>query len=531
MLMRSKDMFSAHPPLFGVYSTRGFVHPGPAPFVITQVASGFGMWAGRGTFAGMMLLNGALGSLAVWVAGRCGPPAFHRAVALMVLGTMAALGGQGLTSFWNPYSAVMWFVLALVCALSLSFDRSRAALMVGVSVGVTVAAQSHLAFGAIGAIVLALSVGWIARDSREKSWRARLQLLAPSGAVSALLWAAPLVAQVRVQHNLSRLLDYFGGGHADAGPSTVTSLRLASLVGCPVCDLATSRYRTDLGGVVGHPWPLYFVTLAGMVALLWVVRRDQAQRRAAQLSAVLLAASPFLAHELYGYVFRYLLTWLIPVWFAIWLAFLLHVMDRTARYSTVQAAALGTASVALLISAIPQLELPNQRYASVVEQASAELLAMTSGTHLTVDYLEDPMGVVLPGVIDQVLRADPDARTGDADESLKWGWRRVPTERDPNTKVLLAVRYHDDDWSAVNTCALDGGREILRANSLSAPESNRLFDLRIRRLDRSKPLPQRAVDELEALAFRAVEIVAVEPTEPLDCATAVRSSVTDSKPG
>lgn len=517
MLMRSKDVFSAHPPLFGVYSTRGFVHPGPAPFVITQIASGFGLGPGRGTFVGMMLLNGALGSLAVWVSGRCGPPAFHRAVALMTLGAMAALGGRGLASFWNPFSAVMWFVLALVCALSLSFGRSQAAPLVGVAAGVTVAAQSHVAFGVIGALVAALSVGWVMKDSRGQPWRTRLRPLLSAGVAVALLWIPPVIAQLRGQHNLSRLFDYFGGGRSDAGMSAAMSLRLSSLAGCPVCDVATSRYRTNLGGVVGHPWPIYFVALAGVLTLAWIMRGERVPYRAAQLAAVLLIASPVLAHELYGFVFQYLLTWLIPVWFAVWLAAVLFVMDRTTPRPAVQAGAVWIAAAGLLISATPQIELPNQRYAPTVEVAASKLLADTHGAHLTIDYLEDPMGVALPGVIDQVLRADPDARTGDADESLKWGWRRVPTEEDPNTKVLLAVRYRDDDWSDLNRCVVESGREIVRANSLSAAESTRLFELNIRRLDRSRSMPQRAIDELEGLAARAVEIVAVQPTGPVQC--------------
>lgn len=288
LTVRSRAVFSAHPPLLSSASSAGagaavtYNHPGAAvlwftaPFVRLSGPSGMA--------AGVAVLNG----LMVLAAAVCARRAARAAVAAGVLAATAGLvwsmGSQVLVDPWNPHVATL-ALLALLVATWAVLGGVRSAAPVGVAAG-AVAAQTHLSFVAVaGSLVLVLLAVVVLRSFRavdpatRRSWR-----LAGIGAVGAgIVVLAPTIVE-QLAHgtdgNLARIVEGSGSSAVTVAPSQALSVAVAVLVRPPWFlrdSWGMSMFSTDLPGPA--------LTAAGAAVLVVVVllatlaawrRRDRA---------------------------------------------------------------------------------------------------------------------------------------------------------------------------------------------------------------------------------------------------------------
>ena len=111
--LRVDDVGSSSTPLVGAYSTRGWSHPGPILYAILAVPHALGGLSETSMFVATALLNAlvlAAVGLAAWRLGRL-PLVLVTSVGLAWL--VHGLRPETLVSFWNPYLALLPYVLFL----------------------------------------------------------------------------------------------------------------------------------------------------------------------------------------------------------------------------------------------------------------------------------------------------------------------------------------------------------------------------------------------------------------------------------
>ncbi|MFN8024442.1 MAG: hypothetical protein U0Q03_23145 [Acidimicrobiales bacterium] len=161
--LRTRDVFSTHPPLTGAWSRYGWNHPGPILYLalaLPRLLAG-GTW--RGVWIGAMLLDLAAVVVAWWLAGRRSAT-WAAAVVVAACWTVAAATPLLWSDPWNA-SVVVLPVLTTAAAVVAARAGDRA----GVAVAMVVfagAAQTHAAYGVLllPAFVVVAVCGW-------RSWR------------------------------------------------------------------------------------------------------------------------------------------------------------------------------------------------------------------------------------------------------------------------------------------------------------------------------------------------------------------------
>lgn len=526
MLVRARDVVSLHPPLMGVYSTRGFAHLGPANFFLLSLFSAFGLLKGPGVFAATAASTGCISSMLIYCCQRWGSVRLFLASAGCVAAMVLSLGARNLASFWNPYMAVVWMVVANVVSAGLATGglppRIRCVGLAVVVFAGSVAAQCHLAF--VAGATIAASVGvvasvyWMRREGGadygpSERFRGVRKLLFPAFATFAICWVLPVADWFVGSHNAVRIAKYFRSDGSTIGH--IQGLRIAGLSACPWCDVATGRYHYDFGGVTGVPvlaWVASVIFLWTLV--MWTLRRHQVTSSLVWLiPAANVLVAGVLAGSLYGFVFEYLLTWLIPIWISIVFAGVFAV-SASPRFGLQKALGCLTAVVFVFIAVTfpAKVSLPSSPDNAVIIRASNAIRRDAAGLPLFVDYRDDPIGVVGPAVIWQLMSRDPRTTTSDGSVGVKWGRNSLPSVGPtPKREYLLAIRYHDDSWSAQNICVLGAGHVLGRFNSLTPSEGDEFYRLRLEnvasrgRLDAAKRI------RLQYLSDRSVEIAVVVP--------------------
>lgn len=517
MLIRARDVASFHPPAIGVYSTRGFAHPGPAPFAIVALVSGFGMFRGSLPLAAMCVLNGLVGGFFVWRAGRDANRRVQFATLAAVVAALVGLGGRNVASFWNPYSAVMWMVggfVACACIAAGVVRRDRVGVWTAMAVGaLSVAVQCHVAFLPFAAIAAVFLAFGLARSYRGA---ASQRVLAVAGGVAAVVWVGPVVDALWGSHNVTRLWRYFRADHVDA-LGIGTGVRLAGLTVCPWCDIATARYHHGWVGVTGvspFVWP---AGLAATALLIVLMARSSARSRYVPIAAmafVCVGAAAPMAARLYGVTFDYLISWMIPVWALVVFAVVVAVpplptawRDRLMRLEPVAGVGVAVLAAAAMV---PLASLPAGPGETAIRRAAAAIEADAGNHRIRVEIADDVIARVGPGVVGQLLRDGARLTTDDGSVGLKWGRTHVAHRGPaPQRTYVLAVRYRLDDWSATDRCVITTGRRVGRFSSLSPSQENRLFALRADAVAPSGLTPSQ-VAERRRLEDRAAEIVVME---------------------
>lgn len=293
--LRTRDVFSRHPPLVGSHERFGFNMPGPLLFVALAVpyrllGSNYGALQ-----AGAVLVNAlAAGAilLVAWRRGRAPLLAWTAAVLLVLL---HGLGANGLGSPWEPYSTVLP-AIALAALTWETIVGSPWAVVPAVVVASYVA-QAYISFVLVAIVLGAVAVtATVARGIRTavRPWRA----LAVAGASVVVLWSAPLVdALARDPGNVRRALDFLRRGSRPIGVRDgyrLVALQLGltgSWSGSAVRRLPFQPYL-DLGAAPVVPW-LLVILVAAFVAAVARRRSDAATLGGVVLLIVLVLVASF----------------------------------------------------------------------------------------------------------------------------------------------------------------------------------------------------------------------------------------------
>lgn len=334
--LRIRDIGGPNTPLLGPFSRFGWSHPGPMLFWCLSPV----VWLlGGGPVAGLaaagvqnVVVVVGIGLTARRVGGRRFALLTSLALALLV----ASSGGQLLVSTWNPWIAVLPFVLFVLAAWGLAGgDRWMAPVVVVVG---SYLVQSHVGYGPlVAALVVAAgamalleqrSTGRAGGEDPGSSPGAGRPSLRRVGLVSAVAglacWSGPIVDQLtRDPGNMVAIARYFAG---DSGDAPVGFERVGTIVG---------RQLAPWGPWAGGDEPLDFLATltstsiwtAAPVLLLFAAgtafalrRRDWSSVRLQVLASVGLATGVVATSRITDLPYYYLIRWWWVLAMFTWLA-------------------------------------------------------------------------------------------------------------------------------------------------------------------------------------------------------------------
>ncbi|MGA2037570.1 MAG: hypothetical protein ABSH04_08320 [Acidimicrobiales bacterium] len=278
--LRSWTVFSAHPPLLGLYSTAtpagGHAVYDPGPLLFWLLALPVHLDPAHGVLWGAGLLTAVILSVAAeaaWsVVGWLG-------VAIVAL-TVADVGRLIPTIFenvaWNAYFGLVFFFASAVLAFAVAAGRLGWWPVLVLST--SVAAQSHLFF-VVGGVLLALVtpvMGVVRRGRPVRRW-----WLVAGIAVGVACWAAPLVQQLTGHPgNISMILGV-GGRQSTIGGGS--ALRILAMAASP-SPIWLAHLPSGLFNIIGLAYahgPGYGIGVLTLLAAIaavswWTGRRDLA---------------------------------------------------------------------------------------------------------------------------------------------------------------------------------------------------------------------------------------------------------------
>lgn len=294
LTVRSRAVFSRHPPLFSSASSAGagakvtYNHPGPAVLYLTAPA--VKLLGSAGMALAMALLNAAAVLVVALIAKLAARPALAAGLLAATAGLVWAMGSQVLIDPWNPHAATLCFLVLLVGTWA-TWCGVRTAAPLGVAGG-AIAAQTHLSFVTPSAVLAAglfLGVGllaWKATGDERRRWLTTAILAFVVGVVALL---PPLIDEVLhgSDGNLSRILQ-----GSDVAGVTVTPGEAVAVVGTVLArppfflrdSWALSNLAEDLLSPQLAAAALVLLLAAGVAAAMLARRRGD--RSIAPLFAV-----------------------------------------------------------------------------------------------------------------------------------------------------------------------------------------------------------------------------------------------------
>ena len=488
-----RDVFSAHTPLVGAYS-RGFNHPGPLLFYVLaplSAVTGGATWA---LSVGAALVQGLGAGALVWLCLRRGGPWL---AALM--GTALGLGyvafdfGGQLTDPWNPFAAYPWFLVFLVLAWGLATGHRRD--LVGLAAVGTFVVQCHVGYVPLVAAGTLWALGvtvWrarrgnaVARDTRAEPRWARV--VAWTVGVLAVLWAAPLVEQIRngADGNLAQMWRFFRDSGSGLGLRAGAGLLAAEFKWWPPWLGGSQAQEFGTGNVVpASPW--WLLVPAALLVAGWLAARRSGRRDdgllvelAALMSVVAVIALSRVSVAPYPYVFYWRIGIAVFVVAAsVWA--IGHALPVGVRASLpVRRAAGAGLALALIVACFAQiadvvqghdgfrhLEAPVER---AMQQLDRDGLP---GEPVLVRSVGSTIGGFDQGVISALDRAGSPVRV-DPQFGYHFGDQRTANPAD-----VAEVWYLSEDGRFGNALrALPGAREVVGLTPLSAAKERELRGL------------------------------------------------------
>ena len=308
----------------GSYSRYGWNHPGPLLYQLLAppyVLSGHREIALKWT---ALALNLAWLGTTLTVIGRRSP---RLALAVALALTPLLWREQRLLfSAWNAFVPVL--ALPLAVALAADLDVHRRWTLAALAATLSFCVQAHVGLAVAGAAIVAAGV-LVAWPISRGSW-------GRAGVVAGLLWAVPLVHELRVRPgNLQSMVGFLvdgGNPHASWG-------RAIEVAGYMLTGPFLPSWQLLEGEVPAlSPWSAAtFAAIVAAVAVMAVRHRRAGARFDAALALVALAATltvPIAAHGVVGPMSDYLLAW-APAVGAIDLAVVVAALSRLASAAPV----------------------------------------------------------------------------------------------------------------------------------------------------------------------------------------------------
>jgi hypothetical protein len=523
MLFRTAQVGTSETPLVGTYTVKGWAHPGPflywAATPLYRLTGGDPRSLGwTGAIVNCLTLAG-IGALA-WRRGR-GP----LLVAVVLLSGLLVHGihpGR-LVDLWNPYLALLPFLLAVLLAWDAALGRRRS--LVLAAVPASIAVQCHVAFAVLCGLVALWLLAWCrwwprlmgdrAPETPEASevpvapgavgagelprppWRPWWLAVRNALIVGAVLWLPPLVDLVLDTHNLASVV-----GHLAVGSGTQIGLTHGgSLV---------SRYVRPDGPWMGGAEPeLYMSTqgsgpvpvvlvLALLVGCVVVARRRRFVDVAAlgTLSIVLVVGAVPATANLVAPAFTYLTQWLKVVGGLVWLTVgwtAWRLAEPTVRsWTEVRRRALGAVATAAIVAVAAwswwpasRIELPAEFEGAVVQDLRAQVAdTLPRDRRYRLSMAGDIVAHNGPGLLYYMVEDGFDVVTRDGEQGLKWGHDHRWTEGEPyDVALTVAVHYAGHFEDTFRECLEDPDVELVASHrGLTGAERDELTDLRYRAL-------------------------------------------------
>ncbi len=211
--------FFRHPPLVGAAGRIGTLeqqgsHPGPAMWLaLLPTYLAFGRSA-YGLMVAMVVLHTASVVAAVWLARRIGGAALAIAMFGAIVIALRAAGPQFLVQPWNPWAAIVPFLVFLLLVTRVVEGRlayAPWAVLIG-----SYCVQCHAGYALLvggllgGVLVLVLLRWWRSRHSGRAGSTGTWRWIGWSAAALVLIWIPPIVDQLRRDPgNLRILWDHF----------------------------------------------------------------------------------------------------------------------------------------------------------------------------------------------------------------------------------------------------------------------------------------------------------------------------------
>lgn len=518
MLFRTEQVGTGETPLVGVYSTRGWAHPGPILYYLLAVP--YHLWGhGPALFVAAGVINLASLFLLCYLAWRR-----RRWLGLAVYGGITAMLLHGLRpdiliQIWNPYVPLLLYLAFLLSLWSVA-ERDYAVLPVAAALA-SVIVQMHVAYLPL---VVAGSVGvalWLrlTRSADATAPRLRSAYGWVTVAVVAVLWLPPLLDVMFGGQNLLHVLKYFVTGHAvTVGPSTGLGLLSGhvSLTG----PWTGGHERVIFADVQPETlWPLA-VLIALLVVLAAALYRRQ--RRAAGLPLLALAelaAAGAAAGKIEEPVLSYMVVWMLPLAAFCWGAVAVSAMDlvRSHRWSSrsrVPAAVIAGTLVLAVIETIRTASvasnppLARQQYAEPVASIVSQLWPkLNPGDKVRVEGVGDPFNEAWVGVLYALSQRGNHFYTSDGAAGQKWGLDHRWTGQAVDYTLTVAVTDPNSRDDPIRACNLDRGhRQLAVWDQLSGPERGEFRKLQIKDYEAKGGLPLSRRARYESLHARAYRL-------------------------
>jgi hypothetical protein len=455
--LRTRDVFSAHPPLFGAWSRYGWAHPGPMAFYLYAVPYRLLGYDAQALQIAALLVNAVAIGSTMWLLRRRGQAAFligGLALVAMVWGLYPSALGDS----WNATNVIIpSFLTVIACWSCLCGDKLAPLVATAAFLFVI---EGHVGFGLVFGPLYVLTIVYVLVHPQL---RTALRRSLRYAAVLAALVLVPTVVDVAMNwpSNLARFVRWSTTNDLPpAGPSSAVRVfgRASSL-----SFLAEPRLPNFLA-TLANPMPMGF--LPGMLLALLVgalgISVARKFRAEALLSGSLLlswiaafAATANVRGPEYEWLYGYLqpLGWLS--WAAVFLVavrWVRHSSERFSRqvYTTAGIIAALVALIVLLLDHGQRTVAGNYVFADLVEPieqfaASAETAADETAPNL-VTFAGDPnvAGGVHAGLVNQLDRRGYEVAIEHGLSELQFGKHRLVNERS-ETQFLVRAESETTD--------------------------------------------------------------------------------------
>lgn len=346
--VRAHDVFSAHPPLLGTWSSaslytgRPINHPGPLQFDLLAIPVRLAGYR-AGTAIGMALINIVAVVLLGWLAARLlghGMAAVAMAFSALLAWSM---GSEVLYDIWGLHAPLLPFALFLVATWAVLADDLVAVPVLVVSGSYVL--QTHLSYVVLVPALAAVAIGtMVVRlvTSRRRTGRAerrrRLGWLYLGLYLGLLCWLQPLVQQLTAP-GLGNMNALWLSRNADApnlGASAALRI-LGGTVAVPPAWLPPSFGRPSfhLDGS-GRPTWLAGLALGALAVALVVLGRRAWQRGSSAIAAGIVLAFGALPLGYLTVLFSPMrwgaaptyVRWMWPLGMVVWLALASALVDE-----------------------------------------------------------------------------------------------------------------------------------------------------------------------------------------------------------
>jgi hypothetical protein len=337
ILLRSRDVFSAHTPLVGQYSKAGWYlnktaySPGPTLFWLLAIPAQAIRWFPSAPLLWTTAVESVVIVASVWLADRLGGRVLGVLTALGFLSLGLSLGPRVLSNLWNADSPIAPLVLFVFLTWAILDGRYR--LLPWLALIACFEVQADPSFGyvtiTVGAVaVIAAAVAWwglrregrAARRAQGLGW----PTLAGTAVVVAACWLPPVVQQLT--NSPGNLTILWRAGRAvpqHGGPGfglTILGRAVAGWWGLRWVDI---RFVPD-GRASVVPALIGGAALLGLVTFLAVALRRRQHRAAGGLGATLamaiglFAAATLAPTDPIGRGSTWLLAWSPAVGMVVW---------------------------------------------------------------------------------------------------------------------------------------------------------------------------------------------------------------------